>query len=396
MRLAFRILSLSFLCLISAQVSAEVSAYGAVDSGILYSKSRVKINSVFYSGYSPRYLQEVNKRSLTELSQIVDSSIFGIKGNETISPDLSVGFQLENGFESDSGQLQDKDRLFDREASLSLASSVGTFFAGRIAPLTAGVGSFNIFKSHAQVFGGQYSLFDPSTDTVRRVAFDNMVGYISPTFSGLKLYAQYSFNVNSAEAPSVRNNNRYWGMGVTYDQNNFGLTASVESYLPARREATDGDDGYIFSFGGNYDLGFAKPYVSVQLGKNLDFVGNMFKTYNDPARHDIRFTAIHLGAAVPIGAAVFKMDSFYSSSKETAGVSIVPIGSLFTSLNHEREWGITASYEYHLSQRTMLYGVAGYVSHSMDSKVERRGYPYTDLSQVEKTLRAGIGLRHAF
>ena len=230
--------------------AATVTLYGTADAGLnyLYVKDKAVVTTpdqtVYFKGESQGYGLE---------SGNYGASKWGLKGEEDLGNGYKIGFKLENGFTIDDGRAGQDGRLFGREASLTISGPFGALSAGRMGALSSGAGTYDIFQAYGDVFDGGVSTIGAGM-WIPSDRYDNMLTYVTPDLAGLKVYAQYSFQMEGTEESAERNNNRYWGLGATYDRGPLGLVAVIESYKPA--EGDQGDDNYTFSLGGNYDFGF--------------------------------------------------------------------------------------------------------------------------------------------
>ena len=86
------------LCGMSSQ-AAEVSLYGSIDTGLNYVHRDNGTETT--DDFSMRGSNNTMNR-------------FGVRGEEKINDDLTVGFILENGYLSDSGQQTTANKFFDR------------------------------------------------------------------------------------------------------------------------------------------------------------------------------------------------------------------------------------------------------------------------------------------
>ena len=107
--------------------AADVTLYGVVDTGLLFTDHQVKVDGD----------KKLDQSTFGLESGVSAGSRFGLKGTEDLGNGLKVGFKLENGFNADDGTLGNDGRLFGREASVSLIGDFGTLSMGRMG----GVGS---------------------------------------------------------------------------------------------------------------------------------------------------------------------------------------------------------------------------------------------------------------
>ena len=232
--------------------AATVTLYGAADAGLVYNYTKFKGTAVFDG---ERYSGKVSEDRYGLESGNYGASKWGLKGEEDLGNGYKVGFKLENGFSLDDGRAGQDGRLFGREASLTVSGPFGALSAGRMGALTSGAGTYDIFQAYGDVFDGGVADIGAGM-WVPTSRYDNMLTYATPNMGGLTIYAQYSFQTEGSEKANERANDRYWGLGATFEQGPLALVAVVDSVKPAN--VSSGDDNYTISLGGNYDFGSFK------------------------------------------------------------------------------------------------------------------------------------------
>ena len=177
--------SLIFLALgsvFATAQAADISVFGAVDTGLMFSHSKV-------SGESA-------ENSLTMESSMNETSSFGIAGSEDLGNGMKVAFHLENEFASDSGSMATENKLFDREARITLEGGFGALSFGRMGTLSSATGTYDTVYLVGDSFdGGDNNIFGLTGAGV----YDNMITYQTPEFAGFQVTGQYSFKNDSAE-----------------------------------------------------------------------------------------------------------------------------------------------------------------------------------------------------
>lgn len=363
----------------TAAHAASVTLYGTVDTGLAYNYNK----SVDADGNS------ITNHSYGMESGLLSASKFGIKGLEELGNGYSVGFKLENGFGSDTGKFSDSDRLFSREAAVTLYGPFGSLAAGRMGALTSGTGTYDIFQANGDAFDGGVGNIATGYwhDTGR---WDNMLTYVTPDMAGFKVYAQYSFATDDQEKAGTRNNNRYWGVGATYDNGPLGLVLVVDSEMPKNPENGQSQDSYTVSFGGNYDLGSVKPFFGAQYGKHLTSFGFVNEDNFDAKGY--KNLAIKEGYAASLGA-LFQLSCgslqagvFYAHTKDITGTDAE--GRDWALDKKADLYGIGLVHSYPLSKRTTVYTGVGYNYLQTQDTV---GDKYKD--QFAQVL---FGLNHTF
>lgn len=378
--------------------AADVTLYGVVDLGLNYQYSKVGDADAVNT-----FKEQAGQNS---------GSRFGLKGTEDLGNGVKVGFILENGFAADDGTMSQGGRLFGREANLFVTGDFGTLSMGRVGALSAGVGSYNVVYGYT-VFGtgwgdtaGAKSLFNLSD----RDRMDNTVTYVTPSFAGVKVYAQYSFNRSGQEAAgNERNNDRYAALGAKYELGAFSTGLVVDTVLNKNGTAGNTEDSLGVTWGASYDFGVAKVYGMAQYGKNENKMGGY--SVNDVtgtvgSGDTVKFGvgeglegyALTLGATAPLlGGTVYAQANYFD------GESSEDIGSVVTHADKTtanylksadmKRYGAAVGYSYPFSKRTFAYSFAAY----SEGKLEVTGI--NDHKTVEtKTKKGefGVGLVHKF
>jgi predicted porin len=152
---------------------------------------------------------------------------------------LNAIFTLEGGFAIDTGTTAQTgtnagSRLFGRQAWAGLQGGWGAVVAGRIALLSSGTGSFDIFGNvDPYLTGFGDSGLQNTFSSANALRVDNAVGYVSPTFAGFKGGVMYSFNVDGAEVAGGGNNTRALDMGLSWTWGNLYVVGTYDLlYLP--------------------------------------------------------------------------------------------------------------------------------------------------------------------
>src|SRR5215469_1174898 len=156
-----------------AHAQSSVTLYGIVDDGF---------NFVTNSGGAHLY---------SLVSGGIQSSRWGLRGNEDLGGGLSSVFVLENGFDLNSGKLGQGGLEFGRQAYAGLSSRYGTVTFGRqydsvvdyIGPFAAGDQWGGYIAAHP----GDLDNFNNSYRT------NNTIKYASANYAGLTFGGTYSF-----------------------------------------------------------------------------------------------------------------------------------------------------------------------------------------------------------
>lgn len=357
-------------------LAADVTLYGVVDLGLKYT-----------------HVDPDDGTSSTDNLEMKSGgqsgSRFGLKGSEDLGDGLKVGFVLENGFDADTGSLGNNGRLFGREAQVNLSGAFGEVSFGRVGQLTSGNGTYGLAGALTP-FGTSFAgSVESSTYFVGYSRMDNTITYKSPSFAGLNVYAQYSFDVNSkgsvADTEGKSSANRYYALGATYANGGLKLVGTVDGYnWSTKRFGKDVDDGYAVTFGGSYDFQVAKAYVGMQ------YFDNMYKTTADDKDTSDSFAkvgagidgqiegyGVTVGADAPVMGGTAMLAVGYTDTEATEGAA------------ESTRYGASVGYTYSLSKRTNVYGVAAWYQDKIENVAGKE-------DRDPSTATVYVGLRHKF
>lgn len=384
--------SLIFLALgsvFATAQAADISVFGAVDTGLMFSHSKV-------SGESA-------ENTLSMESSMNETSSFGIAGSEDLGNGMKVAFHLENEFASDSGSMATENKLFDREARITLEGGFGALSFGRMGTLSSATGTYDIVYVVGDSFdGGDNNIFGLTTGDV----YDNMITYQTPEFAGFQVTGQYSLKNDSSVEDGVEGKasaDRYAGIAATYTIGNLQTVIAYDQMMWGSKEtgANREKDQHNVYLGGNYDFGLLKLFAMGQYVKGArDFAGTEDFFNEDGAdlqsREGFDGWGLHLGTVMPVAGGDWTVAVYYADGELDDGTgSIGDLPPALADVNVDiKFYGITTRYVYPLSERASLYAGAGYgerkydVSgdvdnvHASDSAKEKIGQVYAGLSYV--------------
>lgn len=215
-------------------------------------------------------------------------------------------------------------------------------------------GNLSALGSGGGIVNGHTALFVGNT-----ARYDNMLGYTSPEFAGVTLYAQYGMG-NKDEDENTSKANRYAALGAKFSAGDLNIVATVDQINKpsvAAGVVTDPEDPMSVNFGANYDFGFAKLFASVQYAKDFaEFAGKAGAV-------DDGFN-VNFGANVPLAGGSLLLNAGYAKA------------DVATDGAHDID-GMTvgARYEYALSKSTYAYTGLGYteVNDAADKKTKTYG-----------------------
>ena len=405
----------------ASAMAANVTVYGVIDTGFhfMHSSPKWSVNVPNVKPNKPN--KSTNKFDMATGQN--SGSRLGFKGVEELGNGMKVGFILENGFKSDTGADNDARLAFRREANLYVMTDFGTLSLARVGALTSTAGSYNLAKYTP--FGGGWAdstLKQADFMLGDRARMDNTVTYVSPSFAGVKAYAQYSFQRGGKEtAGNERQNDRYAGFGLTFDQGDFSTALVVDSVL-YNYAATNKKDSIGVTWGASYNFGVAKVFAQAQYGKhenafgfkNSDVLGAL-KAYSkdlgilgeDNVVQSIKVTndegvkgyGLSLGMTAPVAGGTFMAQVNYLDTKSVGDIfgegydedgSAVP-GATAKATGKAKNWGAAVAYSYSLSKRTTAYTYA-----SFTQLKKTWSYEAAEAENKTKNTEVGIGLIHKF
>lgn len=376
---SFRLLPLAAAALtaLSAQ-AADVEMFGFFDQGLAYVHEELNAGMASPQGQSYKTANTVGADgkvadgiTRSNLAQGTGNvSTWGIKGSEQLTPDTKVIFHLESGFLADDGSIYGgKNQIFERESSLGIESQTwGQLKFGRMPALTTGSGTTGIFNSKTNPFGAGWGNMTGGwkfVGTLAAARHDNMVNYISPSWNGLKLHAQYSFKsaISADQEEGKSSSNRWAALGASWTGEKFYLAAAVDwldaaSYGPKDTVVQQSRDAYKVLVGGHYNFDSFKLYGSAQYLKNIAYIGGYSTKEFAPlavnqAKSDQKgFEAWAVATGVDFKAAggTVKMSVGYGAGEDQN----------LTSDNKMQRVNVGLGYQYPLSKRTSVYGITGY------------------------------------
>jgi predicted porin len=206
---------------------------------------------------------------------------FGMRGSEALGGGLNAVFTIEGGFNIDTGTSGQasaacggpgavppaslapcagttQSRLFGRQAWAGLSGGWGTVVAGRVALLSSGTGSFDMFGSVDPFLTGfGDSNLGRAFSSANATRVDNAVLYKSPNWGGFQFGANYSFNVSGPEVAGSGNNVDQWGLAGSFGTGPFYVVVTWDSFsIPGAP-----DDETHLQIGGTWDFKIVKLHA---------------------------------------------------------------------------------------------------------------------------------------
>ena len=316
----------------AASAQSSVTIYGVADAAISRTDNGTTTNTTLDSGK-------------------LSGSRIGFRGTEDLGGGLKAIFTLENGFNIDNGAMADTARLFNRQAWVGLNGGFGTVKAGRqMTPVYANLGTFDPF-GNAQA-GDSARIFNTEYEGSR---WDNSLTY---NFSAQGFRAEVNYALG--EVAGTSSGNRAIGGFAGYKNGPLDVVAIYQKV----NNATGTDDRTTWMIGGNYDLGFIKPYFAYASAK-----GATTATNNTDARDML------IGLTAPVSAAGTIVASYARKDNKLAGNADAD------------QWAI--GYQHALSTRTTLHTSYGRLSNDGGSSLRV-------VTPGETATEFTVGVRHTF
>lgn len=259
-----------------AQQQPTVSVYGRLDMGV------INANNV-----------GTDRQSLTHItSSPIGTSHIGFRGTENLGGGNSVDFKIESqinpadGTQGTSSGSGSANAVFGRESNIGLINKdLGTLRLGRqVNPVYQlynqqdvrgglGFGSSLIYFADGSSFGGT-STSKTGVGTITGSTYgSNMASWISPTWNGLQIRAQYTFGNTAGDME----NSQRMGIGALYDK---GPVVITTGYHEVKSSAGVKTGQYQF-LGGGYRITnalmvrggytqFENPSISGQANSKFD------------------------------------------------------------------------------------------------------------------------------
>ncbi len=360
------------LMALSAQ-AADVQMFGFFDQGLSYVHEDLNANMASPKGQAYKDTNNVdangkvaqagNKSSFTQGTGNV--STWGIKGSEDLGNGTKVIFHLESGFLADDGSIYGgKNQIFEREASVGIESSTwGQLKFGRMPALTTGSGTTGIFNSKTNPFGAGWGNMTGGwkfVGTLAAARHDNMINYISPSWGGLKLHAQYSFKsaINDYEEGTSQTD-RWAAVGASWTGEKFYLAAAADWLNAASHGSAvqQADDAYKVLVGGHYNFDAFKLYGSAQYMKNIAYIGGystkefapLAKGQDKSTQKGFEAWAVATGVDFKAAGGTVKFSVGYGQGEDQN----------LKSNNKMKRANVGLGYVYPFSKRTSVYGITG-------------------------------------
>lgn len=360
--------------------AAQVSLYGSVSTGLLYSNSASLSGGVDAQGNALDNQQSVDSFSME--SGFWGDSIWGITGEEDLGNGWTVGFTLENEFGSDTGALATDGKIFDSQAYLRIGNDKVNFAFGNIGGLASAGGDFDLICGFdpMEAFVGVAGL---GAFASKDFASDNMAVVEVTPMEGLKVSLMGNTGDDDSNA-KWSDRDHYYGLGVSYENGPLALAAIAEMRKYDRAaDWADNDDSWTFTVAAAYDFEVVRPsFVYQHASKTREFAAGEISgtAYN--------FDSFMLGATAPLGQGTLRASVQYVKGENDA-VSDEESNATILGL----------AYTYDMSKRTTLYGAAFYSvgGDGLDKDLGTNEMAFGLMDRAEyNSVGFGVGLVHTF
>jgi len=360
--------------------AAQVSLYGSVSTGLLYSNSASLSGGVDAQGNALDNQQSVDSFSME--SGFWGDSIWGITGEEDLGNGWTVGFTLENEFGSDTGALATDGKIFDSQAYLRIGNDKVNFAFGNIGGLASAGGDFDLICGFdpMEAFVGVAGL---GAFASKDFASDNMAVVEVTPMEGLKVSLMGNTGDDDSNA-KWSDRDHYYGLGVSYENGPLALAAIAEMRKYDRAaDWADNDDSWTFTVAAAYDFEVVRPsFVYQHASKTREFAAGEISgaAYN--------FDSFMLGATAPLGQGTLRASIQYVKGENDA-VSDEEGSATILGL----------AYTYDMSKRTTLYGAAFYSvgGDGLDKDLGTNEMAFGLMDRAEyNSVGFGVGLVHTF
>lgn len=309
----------------TAHAQSSVTLYGLLDTSIQYAHS---------GGTSTTRLDSSN----------VQTSMWGLRGQEDLGGSTKIIFKLENGFDVNNGVDAQTNKIFGREAWVGAVGDFGSVKIGlNNTPMAYALIHFSMGDLGHWDWGHASNNYDFFVST----RTSNSIYYTSPIVAGFQLSALYARGANG-DPTLPRTLGDTASLGLNYTNGPFAIEADYESLVYGRTATatptSSTETGNFEFFGASYDFQFVKLGGLVMVHRGAGDV----KTANSSVYADPNNLYYDVSALFP---------HVLSTN-----------GSLMLSFGQYKLQGNTAGdssslglrYDYHLSPRTGVYaGVAG-------------------------------------
>jgi GBP family porin len=354
-----------------AAAQSSVTLYGVLDGGLRYQDWRVLAG--------PLAKSDVDTSSIAVVSGSQSTSRFGVKGVEDLGSGNQVVWALEAQVNVQDGSAGSYS-TWQRQSTIGLRNEAwGQIDLGR---------QYNLaYKFAGAPIDGAFGVNVPIINIsgvmgITGVRQSNMLQYLSPSLSGLKFGAQYSFNTGltsnrqlatgghtsdnaTGSSFDTVNNLRNFSAAVSYGSGPFYIAVVYDQFTPPSNTVSgaNGDSARSWIAGASYDAKWMKVGVAYNQvrgglinGASMSSVSS--DIINTMANGGVVFgagagtNAWNINLTAPVGASGTVMAGYQGMS---ALGTVADVGGATQST-----YGL--GYSYKFSARTNVYAFYSYVN----------------------------------
>jgi len=379
----------------AASAQSSVTLYGVLDGGVRYQNWNLS--------NGPFSKVDVSTSSIAMVSGSLNTSRFGVKGVEDLGSGNQAVWNLEAqvNVQDGSNNRGDSANMWARQSTIGIRNDAwGQFDLGRQLNLAFKFAGGPIDSA----FGVNVPIINISgVMGVTAIRQNNMLMYQSPSLSGFKVGAQYSFNTGYAtlkqlatggsaadtatgSAFDTGNNMRNVSGAVSYTNGPIYVTGVYDKFIPASNTVAGANGGGVSSWivGAAYDAKVVKVGAAYnQVRGGLINGGSMASVSSDIvnpfAAGGIVFAdgagtnGWNINLSAPVGANGTVMAAYQGMS--ATGV-VADVGGAT-----QNTFGV--GYVYAFTKRTAVYGIYSYVNN------------YQNIAGLSGNTGT-VGLRHSF
>ncbi|QBR02057.1 porin [Paraburkholderia pallida] len=339
---------------LSAHAQSNVTLYGVVDSGILYTSKTLNPTTGQNAGHQ-----------FSLLTGGLTPSLFGLKGNEDLGGGMKAIFALESGIDMTNGGLNDSNgNLFGRQAWVGIDSRFGTVKGGvQLSPFVLSLIASD--PRGASYFGSGVPIYTGAV-FVTGAFNSNSISYTSPRIAGFQGSALLALGGIAGNFQA----GRQYSASVDYTYGPLLITASM------------------------YDGNAGGTAATTPIPSTVAFTGRTIGASYQYDALTVKAVFINLKVAGSFDNRVYGGGLSYRFTPVTtvdAGVWYTSDGNDTNNHSILAATGLT----YSLSKATLLYGQFGYVDNhgKMDTGLSTNGALF---GVAGTTFATAVGIRHLF
>lgn len=377
----------------AASAQSSVTMYGVLDGGVRYQN--------FNLSNGPFSKVDISSSSIAVVSGTQSTSRFGVKGVEDLGSGNQAVFVLEAQVNINDGSAGTFS-TWQRQSTLGLRNNAwGQVDIGRQLNLA--------FKFAGGPIDSAFAVNAPIINIsgvmgITAVRQSNMLMYQSPSLSGFKLGAQYSFNTGlttgkqalngggstdvstGGSAFETGNNMRNMAGAVSYTNSGFYVTGVYDKFTPANNTLAGANGGGVTSWvvAAAYDAKVVKVGVAynqvrgglIQGANTAAVSSDIINPFNNGGivfADGAGTNAYNINASAPVGANGTVMAAYQGMSPQ--GV-VADVGGAT-----QNTFGL--GYSYAFTKRTNVYAIYSYVNN------------YQNIAGLSGNTGT-VGIRHMF